>query len=106
MHPEEPVVKPIDRDSPDSPLRQLRLAAPGDSLVFQITSDLKNRTIHVVRTLRGPDGPETEMASGFDLVERAQDWVDADPSRFEHPRLMLELKEVIRGLFEHFASNH
>lgn len=98
-------MKPTDPDSHDSPLRQLRLAAPGDELVFQITSDRKNKTIHVVRTLRGPDGMEREVASGFALLEKALAWVDADPARFQHPRLMLELKEVVRGLFEHIATN-
>lgn len=97
-------MKPIDRDSPDSPLRHLRLEAAAGELVFQITSDLKNRTIHVVRTLRDSAGQEREMASGFDTLERALQWIDADPARFDHPRLMLELKEVVRGLFEHFAS--
>ena len=99
-------MKPTDRESHDSPLRQLRLAAPGDELVFQITSDLKHKAIHVVRTLRGADGVEREVASGFALLEKALAWVDADPARFEHPRLMLELKEVVRGLFEHFAANN
>lgn len=48
---------------------------------------------------------EREVASGFALLEKALAWVDADPARFQHPRLMLELKEVVRGLFEHIATN-
>jgi hypothetical protein len=104
MRLEEPSLKPIDRHFPDSPLRHLRLEATGGALVFQITSDLMHRTIHVVRTLRDAAGQENAMASGFDTLEKALQWIDADPARFDHPRLMLELKEVIRGLFEHFAS--
>lgn len=92
-------------DDSDDPLRHLRLAAVGDRLVFEITSDFKHRTIHILRSFRPHDGPEVEVGCGFSSPEAALAWVDADPIRFEHPKLIVELKEVIRGLFEHFESN-
>lgn len=87
------------------PLDQIRLAAKGDRLVFQITADARRGAIHIVRTLHGDDGVAEELACGFDEAPVALNWVDDDPARFECPRLMTELKEVIGGLFEQFSSN-
>lgn len=85
--------------------RQVRLAEADEKLVFEITSDPQNRTVHVVRTSREADGRVKEIASGFGELDEALKWVDSDPRRFEHPRLMLEHKETIRGLFEHFPAS-